>query len=270
VGGVPETILLHLLPMNYLIPFTFLLLVTWPWPSTAGAEGTQQNIVSTIVQKAKEDSKKMTLPENDYGEEGLRAAKKAAEAFHSPGFQEQIQCEQQRLEKEVFGDFITSWKKKEAVEEQSEQTSCLDDTERVYLFFSSSVPDETVRVYLSAIADAGESNVIPVMRGFVGGLADMSANTEYFSRLLKIDLDCQDAEVPCRRYQKAIKLNSILFAQYGITRVPALVYENEGNGFLIQGDAGLDYLLERINREANSPSLAKLIRKLQGGNEQTE
>jgi len=256
--------------MKYFVSFIFLLLVTWPLPSTAGAEDNQQNIVSTIVEKAKEDSKKMTLPENAHGEEGLSAAKKAAEAFHSPGFQEQIQCEQQRLETEVFGDFVISWKKKDAVEEQSGQTSCLADTERVYLFFSSSVPDETVRAYLSAIADAGESNVIPVMRGFVGGLADMAANTEYFSRILKKDLDCQDTEVPCQRYQTAIKLNPFLFAQYGITLVPAVVFANEENGFLIQGDAGLDYLLERINREANSPSLAKLIRKLQGGNEQTE
>jgi len=251
--------------MKYFVSFIFLLLVTWPWTNMAGAEGTQQNIVSAIMEKAKEDSKKMALPENEYGEEGLSAAKKAAEAFHSPGFQEQIQCEQQRLETEVFGDFITSWKKKDAVEEQSGQTNCLDDTERVYLFFSSSVPDETVRVYLSAIADAGDPDVIPVMRGFIGGLDDMAANTEYFSRILKIDLDCQDTEVPCQRYQTAIKLNPVLFAQYGITRVPAVVYENEGDGFLIQGDAGLDYLLERINREAKSSSLAKLIRKLQGG-----
>lgn len=250
--------------------FIFLLLVTGPLPNTAGAEDTQQNIVTTIMEKAKEDSKKMILPENAYGEEGLSAAKKAAEAFHSPGFQEQIQCEQQRLETEVFGDFITSWRKKDAVEEQSGQTSCLDDTERIYLFFSSSVPDETVRVYLTAFADAGEFNVIPVMRGFVGGLSDMAANTEYFSRILKKDIDCQDTEVPCQRYQTAIKLNPILFAQYGITQVPAVVYINDENGFLIQGDAGLDYLLERINREANSPSLSKLIRKLQDGNEQTE
>jgi len=256
--------------MKYFMSFIFLLLVTWPWPSTAGAEDTQRNTVSTIMEKAKEDSKKMTLSENEYGEEGRNAAEKAAKTFHSTAVQEQIQCEQQRLEKEVFGNFITSWKKKDAVVEQSEQNGSLEETERVYLFFSSSVPDATIRAYLSAIADAGESNVIPVMRGFVGGLSDMAANTEYFSRILKIDLDCQDTEVPCQRYQTAIKLNPVLFAQYGITRVPAVVYENEGDGFLIQGDAGLDYLLERINREANSPSLAKLIRKLQGGNEQTE
>jgi len=256
--------------MNYLTPFIFLLLVTWPWPNTAGAEGTQRNIVSTIMDKAKEDSKKITLPENEYGGEGLSAAKKTAEAFHSPDFQEQIQCEQQRLETEVFDDFITSWKKKGPVEEQSGQNRGLGETERVYLFFSSSVPDETVRAYLSAIADADDPDVIPVMRGFIDGLSDMATSTEYFSRILKKDLDCQDSEVPCQRYQTAIKLNPVLFVQYGITRVPAVVYENKRENFLIQGDAGLDYLLERIDREVKSPSLGRLIHKLRGGNEQTE
>jgi hypothetical protein len=42
------------------------------------------------------------------------------------------------------------------------------------------------------------------------------------------------------------------------------VYENEDNAYSIQGDAGLDYLLERINREAKSATLASLIKKMRG------
>jgi len=252
--------------MRFLMFSIILLLVTGPWPAPAHAEETDRNLVSTIMEKAKEDSRKMTLPENEHAEEGSKAAEKTAETFYSPAFQERIQCEQQRLAKEFSGDFITSWKqKKNTVDGQSTQTGILAETERVYLFFSSSIPDETVHAYLSAIADAGDPNVIPVMRGFVGGLADISVSTKYFSRILKKDLDCKDTEVPCQRYQVEIKLNPALFGQYGITRVPSVVYENEGDGFLIQGDAGLDYLLERINREAQSLNLDKLIRKLRGG-----
>ena len=51
--------------MKYFVSFIFLFLVTWPWPSTAGAEDTQQNIVSAIMEKAKEDSKEMPLPETN-------------------------------------------------------------------------------------------------------------------------------------------------------------------------------------------------------------
>ena len=46
--------------------------------------------------------------------------------------------------------------------------------------------------------------------------------------------------------------------------MPAIVYEHDGNSFLIQGDAGLDYLLEKINREAKSKGLAGLIKKIRG------
>jgi predicted DsbA family dithiol-disulfide isomerase len=68
----------------------------------------------------------------------------------------------------------------------------------------------------------------------------------------------------CRRYQVPIKIDPTLFERYGITRVPAVVYAGEKDSFKIQGDAGLDYLLERINRDAKSTTLAKLINQLRG------
>jgi hypothetical protein len=249
--------------MKYFVIVILLFLMILPGLYQTGAEGTERKTVSAILEKAREDGAEMTLPDNRHAEKGLRAAKKTAGAFYSPDFQERIQCEQQRLEAEVFGDYIAAWEKKEkSTDGQSGQTGGLADTEQVYLFFSSSMPDETVHAYLSAIADAGEPNVIPVMRGFVGGMADIQASTEYFRRILKKDLSCQNAKEPCQRYQLEIKLKSPLFAQYGITRVPTVVYENQEQGFLVQGDAGFDYLLELINREAKSSTLDNLINKI--------
>ena len=253
--------------MNFIMVFPLLLLVTNPGLNQAGAEDTELHNLSSIMEKAREEGEKMTLPVNQHTEEGLKAAEKTADTFHSPEFQKQIQCEQQRLEQEVFEDYISSWKKKKQkpAEGQAEQAGSLTATERVYLFFSSSMPDETVHSYMSTIADTGDPHVVPVMRGFVGGMEDMKASTKYFSRILKEDPDCQDnLSLPCQRYQVGIKLNPPLFAQYGITRVPAVVYENESEGFLVQGDAGLDYFLERINREAKSITLDNLIKKMRG------
>ena len=138
-------------------------------------------------------------------------------------------------------------------------------TEEIYLFFSSSVPVENIQSYITAIARAGTSSVIPVMHGFVNGMANMKASTEYFSRILKMDPACQDEMNPqkiCQRYQVRIKVNPLLFTKYGITRVPAVVFVRGNEAFKIQGDSGLDYLLERINREAKSPTLASLIKTL--------
>ena len=86
----------------------------------------------------------------------------------------------------------------------------------------------------------------------------------YFGRILKKELDCPRTQTPCERYQVAIRLKPSLFTKYEITRVPAVIYDHDGNSFLIQGDTGLDYLLERINREVKSKGLTDLIKKIRG------
>lgn len=217
-----------------------------------------------MMEKARQDAAKMTLPVNKHAEEGMKAARETADFYNSPEFQDRLQCEQQRLEEEVFQEHTVSWKKKRAQQEKNE-AGILGDSETVYLFLSSSIPDETVHNYLADIAGTGEAKVIPVMRGLVAGLGDMSATAGYFSRVLKEDPDCQDTVEPCRRHQVAIKIKPALFTQYGINRVPAVVYDDGKNVFVIQGDAGLDYFLEQINREAESASLTGLIKKMRGG-----
>jgi len=63
----------------------------------------------------------------------------------------------------------------------------------------------------------------------------------------------------------SIKLKPSLLAQYCITRVPAVVYASDKDTFIITGDTGLDYLLERINREVKTAILEGLIRSMRGG-----
>lgn len=208
---------------------------------------------------------KMTLPINKYAKEGMKAAQKTSNHFHSPEFQEKIKCEQQRLEKEVFTDYTAPWKKKQQTKEcQATKAGSQTGTEKVYLFFSSSVPDETMQAYIATIANAGAANVILVMRGWVGGMADTKADITYFSRILQKDPACQGSSKPCEHYQVQINLLPALFTKYGIIRVPAVVYENTETTYLIQGDTGLDYLLERINREAKSAALTSMIKKIRG------
>ena len=220
------------------------------------------------MKKARKDAEKMTLPVNKYNEQGLKAAKETADLFHSPEFQERVQCEQQRLEKEVFAGYTRPWKKKtrQRATEQKEQVGSLAAGEKVFLFISSSVPDETVHAYIAALDRAGDPHLSLVMRGFVGGLVRARATKDqsYFGRILKKELDCPRTQTPCERYKVAIRLKPSLFTRYGITRVPAVIYEHEKNSFLIQGDAGLDYLLEKINREVQSKGLASLIKKIRG------
>ncbi|MGB3209301.1 MAG: TrbC family F-type conjugative pilus assembly protein [Desulforhopalus sp.] len=225
----------------------------------------QEEDAPSIMEQAKNDAKKMTLPINKYTNEGLKAAQESSDHFHSPEFQEKIRCEEQQLEREVFADYTAPWEKKQQTKkEQAIEAGSLTSTEKVCLFFSSSVPDETIQAYITTIAKAADPNVIPVMRGWVGGMANSKADVTYFSRILQEDLLCQDSSEPCQHYQVEISLQPALFTKYAITRVPAVVYENENDTYLIQGDAGLDYLLERINREAKSTALADLVKTMRG------
>ena len=224
--------------------------------------------ISRIMKKAREDAEKINLPVNRYQEDGMKAAEKTSKLFHSPAFQERIQCEQQRLEKEVFADYTKPWKRKvrQTAVEQKGPIDSLAANEKVYLFISSSIPDETVHAYIADLDKAGDPNLSLVMRGLVGGITKVRVKKgqSYFSRIMKKELDCPRTQTPCERYQVPILLKSSFFTKYGITRVPAVAYEHDDNIFLIQGDAGLDYLLEKINREAKSTGLASLIKKIRG------
>lgn len=263
MGGLQETTMLYLLRQ---LIFASFILCLFPWPGHA--QDLTESDVSLIMKKAREDAEKMALPVNKYSEEGLKAAEETSRLFHSPEFQERVQCEQQRLEKEVFGQYTAPWKRKsqQTAAEKAGPQGSLSAGEKVLLFVSSSVPDETVHAYIASLDKAAEPNFLLVMRGMVGGMSSARANKgqSYFSRILKKELDCPRTETPCERYEVPIHLQPSLFARYSITRVPAVVYEHEGNAFLIQGDAGLDFLLERINREVKSTGITKLIKKIRG------
>ena len=54
------------------------------------------------------------------------------------------------------------------------------------------------------------------------------------------------------------------FRQYEITEVPALVYVRGNEIYQVQGDVGLNTLLEKVNQEAKSPGMTALIARSSG------
>lgn len=228
------------------------------------------NEVAGLLEKAREESRKISLPVNKHAEEGQKAAQQSSDEFYSPELQEEITCEQQRLKEEVFQDFIEPWKEKKpnTNKDQSKQTAHLAKTEKVYLFLSSSMPDETVHAYLASIERVADPSLLPVTRGLLKGIYNRKAHIKYFSQILKKDFSCTDHKQPkeiCQRLKVGITVNPLLFAEHNISQVPAVVYTNREKVFIIHGDAGLDYLLERINREVKSATLANLIKNIQSG-----
>ena len=210
------------------------------------------------------DTTDLTIPENKHANEGQFAAEQSAKLFQSQKFQEKLSCEKNRLETEVFSDFIKPVQKDPGGNSSSK---FLSTDEKLYLFLSSSMPDETVHNYLRSIAQTNSSGIFPVMKGMVKGMANKEANLRYFSRILKKDLDCKDhreVQGVCARFKIPIKMNPMLFKRFEIDRVPTLVYTTTNETVIIHGDASLVYLLERINSEVKNTGLENLIANFRG------
>ena len=242
--------------MLYLLRLTMVLVLS----TIPAAAGELKQTVQQVMEQTRKDAARMEVPDNKHQRAGMKAALESAKVFNSPEFQEKLQCEQQRLKKELFSNVTP-------VQEEKDMSipDKLAENEKVYLFFSSSMPDETIYTYLKVMEGLEEPGMTMLMKGFVPG-----KRSRYLLRITQKDRSCVDQlqqENPevCERFEIPIKIQPSLFEQYEITEVPAVIYEREGMALKIVGDARLDYLLERINREAKSPGLKGLVSTLQEG-----
>jgi len=233
----------------------------------------KMNDISGVLTEAQEKAKKLQLPESGQADDcGCQeAAGKVMEKFNAPEFQARMQDEQQRLQETIFKDILTE----SLPQGDQNQPAVTEAQERqIYLFISSSVPLTTLRNYAAMIDRARTGQVIMVLRGFVGGMKKIRPTMEFIAEILKKDSTCDFTKEKCDSYQVNIQIDPQLFQRFGIEEVPALAYlpvsEDEAEGkqvepTVINGDAGLDYLLERINREAKNAELNTLIAALRGG-----
>ncbi|OKY73976.1 MAG: hypothetical protein BM485_16110 [Desulfobulbaceae bacterium DB1] len=233
----------------------------------------KMNDISGVLKEAQKNAQKLQLPNNDQGDTcGCQEkAGKVMEKFNSPDFKAKIRDEQQRLQETIFKDILT-----ESLP-QGDQNSPAEteaNEEGIYLFVSSSVPLSTLRNYAAMIDRARTGQVIMVLRGFVGGMKKIRPTMEFIAEIMKKDSTCDITKEKCNSYQVNIQVDPQLFQRFGIEEVPALAYlpisvgkeeVKQAEQIIITGDASLDYLLERINREAKSADLNTLIAALRGG-----
>jgi len=195
--------------------------------------------------------------------------------FQAPEYQAVIRAEQERLGQSVFHDVLATFAPQEKTDASAGRLAA---DERVYLFFSSSVPLSTLRSYAAMLDKARDPNVVMVLRGFVGGMKKIKPTMEFIADVLKKDPACEESAAQCDGYFVSIQIDPQLFQRYRIEQVPTVVYtagqavdseiteeQASQRDFVIAGDASLDWLLEKINREAKSMTLAGLIGSLRDG-----
>ena len=233
----------------------------------------KMNDISGVLKEAQENEKKLQLPKNDKEDDcGCQEmAGKVMGKFNSPDFQAKMRDEQQRLQETIFKDILSESMPQG---DQNQPAVTAANAERVYLFISSSVPLTTLRNYAAMIDRVRTGQVIMVLRGFVGGMKKIRPTMEFIAEILKKDLTRDFTKEQCDSYQVNIQIDPQLFQRFGIEDVPALAYlpisggdaeEKQAEPIIINGDASLDYLLERINREVKSADLNTLIAALRGG-----
>jgi hypothetical protein len=214
---------------------------------------------SKVMDKAREQAKAMTLPENIHKEVGIKAAQKSNADFRKPEFQQKIADEFNRQ-----ADLFMPESRRNKQKEQAAKGN-LAETEKVYLFLSSSIPEASFKGYMTNLE--GVPEIVPVMKGMVGGLGKehKEERVQWWSKVLQKDSSCEKTpEAPCELIKPAISIKPALFKQYSITEVPSLIYERGDGIFQIQGDVGLVTLLEKVNQEAKSPGLTAVITKMRG------
>ena len=213
--------------------------------------------VEKVVDTARAAATAMALPAHRQAAAGAAAARQVMERFASSAVQERLQDEQARIAKAMTAN---------RADNPKDQSSQLAATEHLYLFLSSSMNEDALRRLLAGIARLGDEQIVPVFAGLPHGLDDWPGNTRFFQRVLQKEPTCRDkATNTCERLQVPLRINPVLFKQYGVTEVPTLVYDNGSRTWFVQGEAQLAVLLERIHKASDSPALAGLIASLRGG-----
>lgn len=229
------------------------------------SEAGSEPVISKEMRETAEKAAKVTIPEDI-----KKRVSEMMNVIQSPEWKDKIQAMQKRT-KEMFG--ITEPKHEEPVDD----AKIMGTTDRLYVFVSRSMPIETLRTYAMDIERI--PGAMMVLRGFVKDGQEMGPTIEFFAQVMRVDPRCEGKECPLRTAD--INIDPILFKRYGITNVPAVVYEEnvtddghcadgtavmdlKNNIHVVYGAASLEYVLELLRKETKRPGLNAMLKKLSG------
>ena len=234
--------------------------VLFPLSAEVAGEGSIEARAGELLRRAGEV--RVRMPE--FHPEGAEAAADLMRQYQSPAFQKTLQDERQRLAESVFGQ-----KAADAIQKEQgpDQDGALPPGGRIYIFVSSSMPVNTLRNYAADMERLGDQAVVMVLRGFVGGVGRMGPTARLAGEVLKTRPACDLASGDCSLRNLSLIVDPMLFRQFGITQVPAVVFAPAANGaetMTAYGDASLGYILELFAREGAGKEFAGAAVKLRG------
>jgi conjugal transfer pilus assembly protein TrbC len=280
MGSLPAKILLLMLQ---LILFLALTVMLFPSLSRAqdklpvvgsipGVDNSRLQQQIDVYQKELQDLKKgrggmkIILPTKEQLIQGKKEAAKAMEAFRSEKMQQEIRAEETRVLKKNEPKTLPNLLIR-PVDAPLQQHPTRPAGETVYVFLSSSMPDQAVHTYISRAALYGEGGIVPVFYGFPGGLANKVQAGSYFAHMMQKDLVCKDRPgSQCSHYKVRMLINPDVFKKFGVSVVPTVVFATAKSSWRMEGDMSLGYMLSRMNKLAHSRYLARVVKQLKGEN----
>lgn len=221
-----------------------------------------KNLEQSIARLNVKPDPSIKVPKN---EEAERLAKEAYNYTQTEEYKKQVEKYKEQITDMLSPNQsgISDLMEKHYPEFTKKKNNLLTDDERVYVFVSSSVPEQTLRAYASDLQKLGK-NAFMVLRGAIGGLKYLSPTAKWALSVLKKNPYC---EGKCETFATKIVIDPFLFRKYGINEVPAIVYAkgiqnteglSEGlitdkNFYLVSyGDVALSYHLKMMYEKTNN------------------
>ncbi len=216
--------------------------------------------------------KRPEVPQNLYLKESEPLALQSYDYFQSREFQEKLA----KYREEIHSLFDDLQKEKDTLYSDLKTKESLPENSRIYIFISSSVPQETVRNYVKQGSVIDHEKVILVLRGGIkSGLKELTPTIKWSFEVLRKDPSCVGE---CEMYPLQIIIDPFLFKKYKINTVPSIVYvpninkadfgnseglsELESEYYISYGDVSLKYHLYKINKYTKDTLLKHIIERL--------
>ena len=237
--------------------------------------------VQGLLDRADQQRKRLDVPKA-HDTEAEKAARKAANIYHSRKYQARLHKEITRLKKQVFPDAMTQANNAASSAKAGENAFLLPD-ERIYLFISSSMPVSTLRNYAADLDKLNDPHISMVMRGFVNGMHYIKPTIHFIQKILVKNLTCDTSNQKCDLFHATVNVDPLLYSRYGIERVPAILYvrglhsvdpgESEGlkdnvtvsDVYMVSGDVSPEYALDTIRKASKSSQVEGILKELRRG-----
>lgn len=222
----------------------------------------QDKVLEQDIENVKKKAKEINVPEIKRNQEMEQEAKKAYEYSQSPEFKAQVEAFKKDLNLLLGGQPLQTDPVERYYSAYKPKKGILSDDERIYIFISSSMPEQTIKNYIRDASKIG-NNIYLILRGGIGGIKQIMPTVLWANEMLKKNPLC---EGQCETYPVKILIDPFLFRKYSITRVPAVVYVrglqnpeglSEGlnsvkvnNYWISYGDVSLTYHLKLIENQS--------------------